>query len=145
MRIFKNIDKGSETVSCTLICKFIKSITTNEDDTRRDITKVNKPLFNIFLPCYGKPTLKKQYNEITKKLGIIYHPYTFVEDQSIYLISDKYRIINNDFINMINYDSELIDNFLLLLFEYAYNNINSESIDHHHAIEYFNSYMIKKK
>ena len=117
---------GSDT--CSLNCDFIKGMTGRDDITSRDMYQTNisyAPNFNVFLQCNDMPSIKKLDNGMTRRLRVINYPFQFVENP----INEMDRKININLKDKLRSDNDLIDNFLLLLFEYAYNNINLKSIE----------------
>jgi P4 family phage/plasmid primase-like protien len=123
---YLSISEPESDANSPLKVDFIKSITGGDPITCRALHKNNttyKPQFTPFLQCNEMPKLNKIDGGITRRLEVIDYPFKFVENPT----KPEERKINYALKDEITPD--FINEFLLMLFEYASKNINNKTID----------------
>lgn len=127
VRILSVSEPNNGTETCALNCDFIKSLTGRDVITTRKLFCDNikyTPQFNVFLQCNDMPCVKKLDNGMTRRLKVINYPFQFVENP----INPNDRKVNIKLKDEFKEDNELQDAFIQLLFKYAHEHINEESI-----------------
>jgi P4 family phage/plasmid primase-like protien len=122
---YVSISEPESDANSPLKVDFIKFITGGDPITCRALHKNNityKPQFTPFLQCNEMPRLNKIDGGITRRLEVIDYPYKFVDNPT----KPDERKINYGLKNDITPD--FINEFLLMLFEYASKNINNKTI-----------------
>jgi P4 family phage/plasmid primase-like protien len=120
-----SISEPESDVNSPLKVDFVKYITGGEQVTCRALHKNNityKPHYTPFLQCNEMPRLNKIDGGIERRLEVIDYPFKFVENPT----KPDERKINYGLKNDITPD--FINEFLLMLFEYASKNINNKTI-----------------
>ena len=123
---YLSISEPESDINSPLKVDFIKSITGGDLITCRALHKNNityRPQFTPFLQCNDMPTLNKMDGGINRRLKVINYPFKFVENP---LKDTNERKINMNLKNDIT--PEFINEFLLILFEYAHKNIDMKII-----------------
>ena len=109
----------------SLNTEFIKALTGRDTITTRDLYKTNisyEPMFNCFLQCNNRPSIKID-NGMIRRLKIIRYPFNFVESDK--LENDKNNRLRDDNLkDSLIEDEELKQAFIYLLIKYASENIN---------------------
>jgi len=128
VRILSVCEPNNGTDTCALNCDFIKSMTGRDSITTRQLFCENityEPFFNVFLLCNDMPSIKKLDDGMTRRIRVINYPFKFVDN----MININDRKINNKLKDEFKYDETLKDAFIMLLFKYAYENINESYIE----------------
>ena len=126
---------------CTLRGTFIKSITGRDKITTRTLYKpplTYTPKLTLFIQTNSIPKLDKVDKAIEKRFRITKYPYVFTDEPA----SDFERPINTNLKDCLK-EQKYIDAFIMLLIEYATNNIHLNVIPVPETVkenndEYFN-------
>jgi hypothetical protein len=108
--------------------EFIKMITGNDPITTRDLYKSNMtfyPQFTPFVQCNNKPKLGKLDGGIERRLKIHTYPFKFKSNPDPSKPEEKK--VDTSLKTTMN--DKFLDNFMMMLIEYAQNNIHLEAIE----------------